>query len=104
MVRDAKRNRHPADALEAWIEELGRSHAVPTVKLRFAAIRHLFPGHDVRGPSYSAKKDKTHVLPPGEARQFFKKIPTEFIIDQSGVHRHYGLASAARRRRTELLG
>lgn len=25
----------------AWIEELGRSQAVPTVKLRLAAIRHL---------------------------------------------------------------
>ena len=26
----------------AWIEELGRSPSVPTVKLRLAAIRHLF--------------------------------------------------------------
>ncbi|QND44345.1 site-specific integrase (plasmid) [Rhizobium lusitanum] len=25
-----------------WIEEIGQSHSVPTVKLRLAAIRHLF--------------------------------------------------------------
>jgi len=59
----------------ARIEELGRSHTVPTVKLRLAAIRHLFdwmatgqvmpinPAHAVRGLSYSTKKDKTPVLP-----------------------------------------
>lgn len=78
----------------AWIEELSRSHAVPTVKLRLAAIRHLFdwmvtgqimptnPAHAVRGPSYSIKKGKTPVLSPEEARQLLDKIPTGTIIGQ----------------------
>lgn len=75
-----------------WIEELGRSHAVPTVKQRLAAIRHLFdwmvmgqimpmnPAHAVRGPSYSTKKGKTPVLSPEEARQLLDMIPTDTII------------------------
>lgn len=75
----------------AWIEELGRSHAVPTVKLRLAAIRHLFdwmvtgqvmptnPAHSVRGPSYSTKKGKTPVLTPQEARHLLDSIPTDTI-------------------------
>jgi site-specific recombinase XerD len=70
-----------------WIEELGRSHSVPTVKLRLAAIRHLFdwmvtgqimpsnPAHAVRGPAYSTKKGKTPVLTPQEARQLLDSIP-----------------------------
>lgn len=73
----------------AWIEELGRSHSVPTVKLRLAAIRHLFdwmvtgqvmptnPAHSVRGPSYSTKKGKTPVLTPQEARQLLDSIPAD---------------------------
>lgn len=76
----------------AWIEELGRSHSVPTVKLRLAAIRHLFdwmvtgqimptnPAHSVRGPSYSTKKGKTPVLAPEEARQLLNSIPADTII------------------------
>lgn len=75
----------------AWIEELGRSHSVPTVKLRLAAIRHLFdwmvtgqviptnPAHSVRGPSYSVRKGKTPVLTPQEARQLLDSIPTDTI-------------------------
>jgi site-specific recombinase XerD len=70
-----------------WVEELGRSHSVPTVKLRLAAIRHLFdwmvtgqimptnPAHSVRGPAYSTKKGKTPVLTPQEARQLLDSIP-----------------------------
>ncbi len=76
----------------AWIEELGRSHSVPTVKLRLAAIRHLFdwmvtgqimptnPAHSVRGPSYSTKRGKTPVLAPEEARQLLNSIPADTII------------------------
>lgn len=75
----------------AWIEELGQSHSVPTVKLRLAAIRHLFdwlvtgqvmptnPAHAVRGPSYSTKKGKTPVLAPEEARQLLASIPTDTL-------------------------
>lgn len=73
----------------AWIDELGRSHAVPTVKQRLAAIRHLFdwmvtgqvmptnPAHAVRGPSYSTRKGKTPVLSPEEARQLLASIPVD---------------------------
>jgi site-specific recombinase XerD len=75
----------------AWIEDLGRGHAVPTVKLRLAAIRHLFdwmvtgqvmpsnPAHAVRGPSYSTKKGKTPVLSPEEARHLLASIPADTI-------------------------
>lgn len=75
----------------AWIEELGRSHSVPTVKQRLAAIRHLFdwmvtgqvmptnPAHAVRGPSYSTKKGKTPVLSPEEARHLLASIPTDTL-------------------------
>ncbi|CTQ47671.1 tyrosine-type recombinase/integrase [Roseibium aggregatum] len=75
----------------AWIEDLGQSHAVPTVKLRLAAIRHLFdwmvtgqvmpsnPAHAVRGPSYATKKGKTPVLSPEEARHLLTSIPVDTI-------------------------
>lgn len=76
----------------AWVEHLGRSHAVPTVKLRLAAIRHLFdwmvtgqimptnPAHAVRGPAYSTRKGKTPILSPEEARQLLLSIPADTII------------------------
>jgi len=76
----------------AWVEDLGHSHAVPTVKLRLAAIRHLFdwmvtgqvvptnPAHSVRGPSYSTKKGKTPVLSPEEARHLLQSIPADTIV------------------------
>lgn len=75
----------------AWVEDLGQSRSVPTVKLRLAAIRHLFdwmvtgqvmpsnPAHAVRGPSYSTKKGKTPVLSPEEARHLLASIPTDTI-------------------------
>lgn len=77
--------------VSAWIEDLGRNHSVPTVKLRLAAIRHLFdwmvtgqvmpsnPAHAVRGPSYSTKKGKTPVLSPEEARHLLTSIPVDTI-------------------------
>ncbi|MGR4847156.1 integrase [Rhizobium leguminosarum bv. viciae] len=77
--------------VSAWIEELGRSHAVPTVKQRLAALRHLFdwmvtghvmptnPAHAVRGPSYSTKKGKTPVLSPEEARRLLTSIPADTV-------------------------
>ncbi len=75
----------------AWVEELGRHVSVPTVKLRLAAIRHLFdwlvtgqvmpsnPAHAVRGPSYSTKKGKTPVLSPEEARHLLASITADTI-------------------------
>jgi integrase/recombinase XerC len=62
----------------AYIEQLGREHAAPTVKQRLAAIRHLFdwlvtghvilvsPASSVRGPSHSVKRGKTPVLDPSQ--------------------------------------
>lgn len=63
-----------------WIEMQGRDLAVPTVKQRLAALRHLFdwlvsgqvvpinPAASVRGPSHVVKSGKTPVLDPAEAR------------------------------------
>lgn len=76
----------------AWIEDLGKTHSVPTVKQRLAAIRHLFdwmvvgqamptnPAHTVRAPKYSVRKGKTPVLLPQEARQLLDSIPVDTII------------------------
>jgi integrase/recombinase XerC len=70
----------------AWIEELGRSVSVPTVKLRLAAVRHLFdwlvtgqivahnPAVSVRGPSHSVRRGKTPVLDPKAARSLLDAI------------------------------
>ena len=70
----------------AWVETLTRGHAAPTVKVRLAAIRHLFdwmvtgqalpfnPAHAVRGPKHSVKRGKTVVLAADEARQLLDAI------------------------------
>jgi integrase/recombinase XerC len=63
-----------------------RAHAAPTVKLRLAALRHLFdwlvsgqvmpanPAGSVRGPSHVVKSGKTPVLAPKEARALIDAI------------------------------
>lgn len=83
--------RHPAH-LAGWIEELGRTHSVPTVKQRLAAIRHLFdwmvvgqampsyPAHTVRAPKFSSRTGKTPVLSPQEARQLLDSTPVGTVI------------------------
>ena len=70
----------------AWIEQQTREHAAPTVKLRLAALRHLFdwlvtgqvmptnPAGSVRGPSHVVKAGKTPVLAPEEARALIDSI------------------------------
>ncbi|MEQ8693779.1 MAG: tyrosine-type recombinase/integrase [Gammaproteobacteria bacterium] len=70
----------------AWIEELGQSHSVSTVKARLAAIRHLFdwlvvgqvlptnPAASVRGPKHIVRRGKTAVLDPAEARALLDAI------------------------------
>ncbi len=70
----------------AYIEELGHTQSVPTVKQRLASIRRLFdwlasggilqfnPASAVRGPSHSAKVGKTPVLDPQEARRLLDSI------------------------------
>lgn len=69
-----------------WIESLGQKLSAPTVKLRLAAIRHLFdwlvigqvvptnPAASVRGPRHSVKRGKTPVLDPAEARALLASI------------------------------
>jgi len=76
----------------AWVEELGQTHSVPTVKQRLAALRHLFdwmvvgqampsnPAHTVRAPKFSARRGKTPVLAPDEARLLLDSIPVDTII------------------------
>jgi integrase/recombinase XerC len=76
----------------AWIEELGRSVSVPTVKQRLAGIRHLFdwlvrtqvvphnPAVSVRGPAYSVRRGKTPVLDPAEARLLLDSIDVSTCI------------------------
>jgi site-specific recombinase XerD len=72
--------------VSAWIEQQTREHAAPTVKLRLAALRHLFdwfvtgqviptnPAGSVRGPSHVVKSGKTPVLAPEEARALIDRI------------------------------
>ena len=72
-----------------YVEELGRVRSAPTVKLRLAAVRHLFdwlvvgqvvpinPAASVRGPSHSVRRDKTPVLAPAEARQLIDAIDVD---------------------------
>ena len=70
----------------SWIELQTRERSAPTVKLRLAAIRHLFnwlimgqvvplnPAASVRGPAHSVRKGKTPVLDPAEARALLDSI------------------------------
>lgn len=70
----------------AWVEMQTRERAAPTAKQRLAAVRHLFdwlvtgqivptnPAASVRGPSHSARKGKTPVLDPAEARALLDSI------------------------------
>jgi site-specific recombinase XerD len=70
----------------AWIEAQALTASAPTVKQRLAAIRHLFdwlvvgqvipvnPAASVRGPKHSARRGKTPVLEPAEARALLDRI------------------------------
>jgi site-specific recombinase XerC len=76
----------------SWIELQQKTHAAPTVKLRLAAIRHLFdwlvtgqvvpvnPASSVRGPAHSVKEGKTPVLDPSEARALIDSIAVTTIM------------------------
>lgn len=82
----------------AWIEQQTRAQSAPTVKQQLAAIRHLFdwlvmgqvmpvnPAASVRGPSHSARRGKTAVLAPEEARA---------LLDSIDVSRPVGLRDRA---------
>ena len=70
----------------AYIEQLTRAKAAPTVKQHLAAIGMLFdwltsggilpfnPAASVRGPKHVVKRGKTPVLTAGEARQLLDSI------------------------------
>ena len=76
----------------AYIEQLTRSKAAPTVKQHLAAIGMLFdwltsggiiafnPAASVRGPKHVVKRGKTPVLTAGEARQLLDSIDTGSLI------------------------
>lgn len=69
-----------------WIEMLAGEVSAPTVKQKLAALRHLFdwlvvgqviavnPAASVRGPKHSARKGRTPVLEPAEARKLLDSI------------------------------
>src|SRR5271167_4855086 len=75
-----------------YIEELTRARSAPTAKLRLAALRHLFdwmvigqimptnPAAAVRGPLHIARRGKTPVLDPAEARQLIDAIDATTIL------------------------
>jgi site-specific recombinase XerC len=72
----------------AWVEDLSRRYAAPTVKQHLAAVRMLFdwlvtgqavrhnPAAAVRGPRHVVRKGKTPVLSPEETRTLLDHIPT----------------------------
>ena len=78
--------------IAGYIEELQNAKSAPTVKQHLAAIRMLFdwlvtgqvlsmnPASSVRGPKYVAKRGKTPVLKPDEARQLLDSIKTDNIV------------------------
>jgi integrase/recombinase XerD len=76
----------------AYVEQLGTTHSVPSVKQHLAAVKMLFdwlvigqvvpsnPASVVRGPRHVVKRGKTPVLSPEEARQLFQSIPTDSLV------------------------
>ncbi|MCW6037446.1 tyrosine-type recombinase/integrase [Spirulina subsalsa FACHB-351] len=69
-----------------YIEQMTATLSAPTIKLRLAAIRHLFdwlvtgqivpvnPAASVRGPSHKVRRGMTPVLEPAEARKLLNAI------------------------------
>ena len=76
----------------AYVEDLGREHAKPTVQQHLAAVRMLFdwlvigqvmpmnPAASVRGPKYVLKKGKTPVLSADQARTLLDSIDTSHVV------------------------
>jgi site-specific recombinase XerD len=75
----------------AYVEQLGSSHAAPSVKQHLAAVRMLFDWlvvgqvvrsnpASVRGPSHVVKRGRTPILSPEEAHQLFESIPTDSLV------------------------
>lgn len=78
----------------AWVELQDRTKAVPTAKLRLAALRHLFdwlvtggvlpvnPGAAVCGPRHQVRFSKTPALEPAEAWALLESID---VITSAGL-------------------
>jgi site-specific recombinase XerC len=76
----------------AFVKDLQRDFAAPTVKQHLAGLRMLFdclvtgqvldtnPAHAVRGPKHVVKKGKTPVLNGDEARAMLDAIDTGSLI------------------------
>jgi site-specific recombinase XerD len=76
----------------AYVEQLGTSHAAPSVKQHLAAVRMLFdwlvvgqvvrsnPASVVRGPKHVVNRGRTPILAPEEAHQLFASIPTDSLV------------------------
>ena len=76
----------------AYIEELQRQLAAPTVKQHLACIRMLFdwlvtgqvvpsnPAHSVRGPRHSVSKGSTPVLSSEEATDLLKHMDVSTVV------------------------
>lgn len=79
--------------ISAWLDQLEADGcSVLTIKARLAAVRRVFqalaadriipsdPATVVRGPTYSAKRGKTPVLAPEEARQIIDNIDVTTLM------------------------
>lgn len=76
----------------AYVEDLGRELAAPSVKQHLAAIRMLFdwlvigqvmpmnPAASVRGPKHVVKRGKTPVLSADDARKLLDSIDTATVV------------------------
>jgi site-specific recombinase XerD len=76
----------------AYIEQLAKTHAAPSVKQHLAAVRMLFdwlvvgqvvrsnPASVVRGPKHVVTRGRTPILSPEEARQLFESFSTDSLV------------------------
>lgn len=77
----------------AYIEELTRIHAAPTIKQHLAAVRRMFdflvigqiipasPAASVRGPKHVVTEGKTPILDAGETRHMFAQFEVALLAD-----------------------
>jgi site-specific recombinase XerD len=76
----------------AFVEQLGREIAAPSVKQHLAAVRMFYnflvvgqivsvnPAASVRGPKHIVKKGKTPIPSTDEARALLDTIPTDTVV------------------------
>lgn len=78
--------------IAAYIEQLGREYAAPSVKQHLACLRMLFdwlvigqvlpvnPAHAVRGPRHSVTKGTTAVISSAEARALLDSVDLTSVV------------------------